>query len=65
MSDMDRIGQREHKSLPYEIKAASMDDSGQYAGEFTGYAAGLLNVDKSGDMILPGAWPGGWPAAGG
>ena len=46
----------QHKSLPYEIKAAAMDESGQYAGEFTGYAAGLLNVDKSGDMILPGAF---------
>jgi HK97 family phage prohead protease len=56
MSDLNRIGQHEHKSLPYEIKAAAMDDSGQYAGEFTGYAAGILNVDKSGDMILPGAF---------
>ena len=33
-----------------------MADGGQYAGEFTGYAAGILNIDNTGDMILPGAF---------
>lgn len=53
---MERLGQLETKQLPFEVKAAMVDDSGQYAGEFTGYAAGILNIDTTGDMILPGAF---------
>jgi len=53
---MERLGQHEIKQLPFEVKAAEMSDGGQYAGEFTGYAAGILNIDTTGDMILPGAF---------
>ena len=53
---MNRLGQHETKQLPFEVKAAEMSDGGQYAGEFTGYAAGILNIDTTGDMILPGAF---------
>jgi len=53
-----RFDSIQHKTLAFEVKAAEMMDGGQYAGEFTGYAAGILNIDKSGDMILPGAFAG-------
>jgi len=45
----------EHKTLPFELKAAGSAGDG-YAGEFEGYAAGILNIDSTGDMILPGAF---------
>jgi HK97 family phage prohead protease len=46
----------QRKTLAFEVKAAEMQAEGQYAGEFVGYAAGILNVDNTGDMILPGAF---------
>ena len=46
----------QRKTLAFEVKQAEMTDGGQYAGEFTGYAAGILNIDNTGDMILPGAF---------
>jgi len=52
---MDRIGQMEQKQVDFEVKAAEMDE-GQYAGTFTGYAAGILNLDSTGDVIMPGAF---------
>ena len=45
----------EHKTLPFELKAAAAG-SADYAGEFEGYAAGIMNIDSAGDMILPGAF---------
>lgn len=47
-------GAMRHMTVPFEFKAASAAEG--YAGEFTGYAAGILNVDHTGDMILPGAF---------
>ena len=47
--------QIEHKTLPFELKAAGSAGDG-YAGEFEGYAAGIMNIDSTGDMILPGAF---------
>ena len=52
---MDRIGQIEQKQVDFEVKAADMSE-GQYAGTFTGYAAGILNLDSTGDVIMPGAF---------
>lgn len=43
-------------TLPFEVKSVKADDGGQYAGEFVGYAAGIHNIDRVGDMILPGAF---------
>lgn len=43
-------------TVPFEVKAATESSDGKYAGEFTGYAAGILNIDRVGDMILPGAF---------
>lgn len=43
-----------HMTVPFEIKATS--EASGYAGEFSGYAAGILNIDRTGDMILPGAF---------
>lgn len=51
-----RFDSIQRKTLAFEVKQAEMTDSGQYAGEFTGYAAGILNIDNTGDMILPGAF---------
>jgi HK97 family phage prohead protease len=51
-----RFDEIQRKTLTFEVKAAEMADGGQYAGEFTGYAAGILNIDNVGDMILPGAF---------
>jgi HK97 family phage prohead protease len=53
---MDRLQQFERKTLAFEVKQAEMATEGQYAGEFTGYAAGILNIDATGDVILPGAF---------
>lgn len=53
---IDRFETIQRKTLAFEIKAAEVADSGQYAGEFVGYAAGILNIDKAGDLILPGAF---------
>ena len=39
-----------YKALPFEIKSVS--DS----GEFEGYAAAFNNLDRTGDIILPGAF---------
>ena len=52
---MDRVGQIEQKQVEFEVKAAMMDE-GQYAGTFEGYAAGILNLDSTGDVIMPGAF---------
>ena len=52
---MDRVGQIEQKQVEFEVKAAMMDE-GQYAGIFEGYAAGILNLDSTGDVIMPGAF---------
>jgi len=43
-------------TLPFEVRSVKADTDGQYAGEFTGYAAGIHNIDRVGDMILPGAF---------
>jgi len=51
-----RFDDIQRKTLSFEVKQAEMADGGQYAGEFTGYAAGILNIDNTGDMILPGAF---------
>lgn len=42
--------------LPFEVKAVKESSDGRHAGEFTGYAAGIHNIDRVGDMILPGAF---------
>ena len=52
----NRFDNIQRKTLAFEVKATDMADGGQYAGEFTGYAAGILNIDNTGDMILPGAF---------
>jgi len=52
---MERIGQVEQKQVEFEVKATEMD-GGQYAGTFSGYAAGILNLDSTGDVIMPGAF---------
>lgn len=41
-------------TVPFELKAVT--DAEGFAGEFEGYAAGILNIDSVGDMILPGAF---------
>lgn len=51
-----RFDNIQRKTLAFEVKQAEMADGGQYAGEFVGYAAGILNIDNTGDMILPGAF---------
>ena len=51
-----RFDSIQRKTLSFEVKQAELMDSGQYAGEFVGYAAGILNIDSTGDMILPGAF---------
>lgn len=43
-------------TVPFELKSMKADDGGQFAGEFSGYAAGIHNIDRTGDMILPGAF---------
>ncbi len=42
-------------TVPFEIKEIK-EETGQYAGTFEGYAAGIHNIDRVGDMILPGAF---------
>lgn len=42
-------------AVPFEVKSVKSDD-GEYAGTIEGYAAGILNIDRVGDMILPGAF---------
>ena len=51
-----RFDDIQRKTLSFEVKQAEMMDDGQFAGEFVGYAAGILNIDSTGDMILPGAF---------
>ena len=41
--------------VPFEVKSVKSDD-GEFAGTIEGYAAGILNIDRAGDMILPGAF---------
>jgi len=54
---MKKIGDEIRRmTVPFEVKSVKADDSGQYAGEFMGYAAGIHNIDRVGDMILPGAF---------
>lgn len=53
---MSRFNEIQRKTLTFEVKQAELADGGQYAGEFVGYAAGILNIDNVGDMILPGAF---------
>lgn len=54
---MKRIGDEMRRmTVPFEVKSVKADEGGQYAGEFTGYAAGIHNIDRVGDMILPGAF---------
>lgn len=44
-------------TVPFEVKSVKMADAAdQYAGEIEGYAAGIHNIDRAGDMILPGAF---------
>lgn len=43
-------------TVAFEVKAVKEESDGKYAGEFTGYAAGIHNIDRVGDMILPGAF---------
>lgn len=44
-------------TVPFEVKSVKMADEGNsYAGEIEGYAAGIHNIDRAGDMILPGAF---------
>lgn len=47
-------GEVRRMTVPFELKASSEADG--YAGTFSGYAAGILNIDRTGDMILPGAF---------
>lgn len=42
--------------VPFEVKEVKASESGLFAGTFEGYAAGILNIDRAGDMILPGAF---------
>jgi len=63
-----------HITIPFSLKSASLQvkadgeeneddpEAGRYAGEFEGYAAGILNIDRSGDLILPGAFADTLPA---
>jgi len=46
----------QRKTFSFDIKESKIIESGQFAGEFTGYAAAILNLDSAGDMILPGAF---------
>lgn len=43
-------------TVPFEVKSVKQSEDGQYAGEVEGYAAGIHNIDRTGDMILPGAF---------
>lgn len=46
-----------HMTVPFEVKSVKMAEPGeQFAGEVEGYAAGIHNIDRAGDMILPGAF---------
>jgi HK97 family phage prohead protease len=49
------IGEVQRKTLPFEVKATTEPDA-QFAGTFEGYCAGIHNIDRAGDMILPGAF---------
>lgn len=42
-------------AVPFEVKSVQEAD-GQFAGFIEGYAAGIHNIDRVGDMILPGAF---------
>lgn len=42
-------------TIPFEIKEVK-EEGGEFAGTFEGYAAGINNIDRVGDMILPGAF---------
>lgn len=44
-----------HQIIGFDCKEATAA-SDQFAGEFSGYAAGIHNIDSYGDMILPGAF---------
>jgi hypothetical protein len=41
-------------TLPFDLKSSKTIEN--FAGEFTGYAAAIHNIDRSGDMLLPGAF---------
>jgi len=44
-------------TVPFEVKSVKMaEGESSYAGEIEGYAAGIHNIDRAGDMILPGAF---------
>lgn len=43
-------------TVPFDVKSVKAESDGQYAGTFEGYAAGIHNIDRAGDMILPGAF---------
>lgn len=43
-------------TVGFEVKSVSAEPDGQYAGFIEGYAAGIHNIDRTGDMILPGAF---------
>lgn len=44
-------------TVPFELKAVTEGEtSSDIAGEMSGYAAGIHNIDRVGDMILPGAF---------
>src|SRR5262245_57389664 len=55
MKTIDR-GTRRVITAPFLLKSAKTESSGPYAGEFSGYCAGINNIDRVGDMILPGAF---------
>ena len=46
-------------TAPFECKAVKASDDDRCAGEFEGHCAGILNIDRVGDMILPGAFAAG------
>ncbi len=51
-----RFDTHQRKLLPFRMKLAEPDSSGQLAGTVEGYAAAFGNIDLVGDMILPGAF---------
>ncbi|TXH18420.1 MAG: HK97 family phage prohead protease [Hyphomicrobiaceae bacterium] len=44
-------------TAPFALKEVTEEGAtGQFAGEFSGYAAASLNLDRAGDVIMPGAF---------
>lgn len=43
-------------TVPFEVQSVKAEPDGQYAGFIEGYCAGIHNIDRAGDMILPGAF---------